>query len=279
MNNRTCSECGILFIPRRSTSKFCSNDCFKKHRRQLIKKPCAFCSKTMIDIPKIIKKRKYCSNKCRYAANRIYTDIPCTFCGKEFIPSTNRTKYCSNSCRKQGRANPGKECQNCKKSFTDTSHPKRKYCSAACFKEYAKAKVAAYICKQCGIEFFGKPSAKRQFCSNRCKTIAQDLTGSNNPRWRGGYRNGYRGPNWKEQSSKARQRDNFTCRRCGHFQIKPHLPVHHIKPYRDFNGDYKKANRLSNLITLCRNCHSRLETRAIKGVKGFLYRYQWSKLT
>jgi predicted HNH restriction endonuclease len=37
------------------------------------------------------------------------------------------------------------------------------------------------------------------------------------------------------------------------------LDVHHIVPFRTFKGDWRKANELSNLITLCRNCHRKAE--------------------
>ncbi|MCD6520131.1 MAG: DEAD/DEAH box helicase [Anaerolineae bacterium] len=71
-----------------------------------------------------------------------------------------------------------------------------------------------------------------------------------------------RGPNWEEQRNLARQRDGYRCRWCG----APERPgrqheVHHIVPFREFgwvpgeNENYRQANRLSNLITLCPRCH------------------------
>jgi predicted HNH restriction endonuclease len=35
--------------------------------------------------------------------------------------------------------------------------------------------------------------------------------------------------------------------------------VHHLIPYRTFNGDYLAANRLANLISVCRPCHWKRE--------------------
>jgi predicted nucleic acid-binding Zn ribbon protein len=66
----------------------------------------------------------------------------------------------------------------------------------------------------------------------------------------------YRGPNWDRQSKAARQRDNDTCQHCG--ISAPHLPVHHIMPFRLFT-DYRAANALDNLVTLCPICHGAAE--------------------
>ena len=75
-----------------------------------------------------------------------------------------------------------------------------------------------------------------------------------------------RGPDWPRQRDLARQRDGYLCRWCG----APERPgrqhhVHHVTPFREFgwiageNENYRQANRLSNLITLCPSCHRRAE--------------------
>ena len=75
-----------------------------------------------------------------------------------------------------------------------------------------------------------------------------------------------RGPDWPRQRDQARRRDGYRCRWCG----APERPqrqhhVHHVVPFRDFrwvpgqNENYRQANRLSNLVTLCPNCHRRAE--------------------
>ncbi|MGB9880489.1 MAG: Zn-binding domain-containing protein, partial [Anaerolineae bacterium] len=81
------------------------------------------------------------------------------------------------------------------------------------------------------------------------------------------------GPNWAIQRQRARERDGYRCRHCG----LPEAPgrehdVHHIRPFRTFdyrpgqNENYLAANDLSNLITLCPECHRRLESaRAMQG--------------
>jgi DEAD/DEAH box helicase domain-containing protein len=76
------------------------------------------------------------------------------------------------------------------------------------------------------------------------------------------------GPNWEQQRNGARARDGFRCVQCG----KPEAAsegrqhdVHHIIPFRTFgyvaglNENYRLANELDNLQTLCRACHTRAE--------------------
>ena len=86
---------------------------------------------------------------------------------------------------------------------------------------------------------------------------------------------GSRGPNWRAQSERARARDGHRCRLCG----APERPdrkhdVHHIRPFRTFghmpgdNDAHREANRLDNLITLCKACHRQAE-RAL-GLHGAL---------
>ncbi|HNS50152.1 MAG TPA: DEAD/DEAH box helicase [Anaerolineae bacterium] len=84
---------------------------------------------------------------------------------------------------------------------------------------------------------------------------------------------GDRGPNWEDQRTRARERDGRICRHCG----APERPdrahdVHHLEPFaayayvRGQNDAYLEANRLENLITLCRSCHQRVEeSRMVRG--------------
>jgi len=89
------------------------------------------------------------------------------------------------------------------------------------------------------------------------------MEGEENPMWRGG-KDDYYGPSWHSARRAARERDGYECQRCemsdqehiGRFDQGLH--VHHITPFRTFN-DHAEANELSNLITLCRECHDMLE--------------------
>lgn len=75
------------------------------------------------------------------------------------------------------------------------------------------------------------------------------------------------GPDWPVQRSAARKRDDYRCRRCGLSEAEAghEHDVHHIQPFRDFNyvrgenENYKQANQVDNLMTLCRSCHRTVE--------------------
>ncbi len=86
------------------------------------------------------------------------------------------------------------------------------------------------------------------------------------------------GPNWLKQRHLARERDDFTCQACGLSESNQQHDVHHRIPFRlcrDADGmiSYRLANRLDNLVTLCRNCHRRAETavRVRSGIAGLAY--------
>lgn len=88
-------------------------------------------------------------------------------------------------------------------------------------------------------------------------------SGEEHPKWKGGHEYN-RGHTWPEQREKALERDDYKCQRCRmsnaehEAEYSQELHVHHIVRYGDFD-DHKRANRLTNLITLCRPCHDELE--------------------
>lgn len=75
-------------------------------------------------------------------------------------------------------------------------------------------------------------------------------TGEKHPNWRGGIDKEKYGMGFTRSfKSTIRARDGFTCLICGKGENGQCHDVHHI--------DYKKRNHNpSNLVTLCRNCHS-----------------------
>jgi len=88
------------------------------------------------------------------------------------------------------------------------------------------------------------------------------------------------GPNWPAQRDAALARDGHRCRHCGAYEREGRQhDVHHITPFRSFgylpgaNDLFKFANVLENLITLCPNCHHRVErTRGAHGaLSGLAY--------
>ncbi len=88
------------------------------------------------------------------------------------------------------------------------------------------------------------------------------------------------GPNWAAQRRKALERDDFRCQVCG--ASGGDLHVHHIRPFRDFdyvrgeNENYRYANEIDNLVTLCPSCHQRAEegqrSRSALGGLGYVLR-------
>jgi len=64
---------------------------------------------------------------------------------------------------------------------------------------------------------------------------------------------------WEEQRERRLRVDGEKCQKCGHTG-SDHAPlcVHHIKPRKEFE-DQRLAHKLDNLLTLCNNCHLRVE--------------------
>jgi DEAD/DEAH box helicase domain-containing protein len=88
------------------------------------------------------------------------------------------------------------------------------------------------------------------------------------------------GPNWDTVREQVRVRDHFRCTQCGAAEPPGRRhDVHHLVPFRTFgyvpgiNEHYRQANRLDNLILVCRACHQRLEAgaRVRSGLDGLAY--------
>lgn len=143
-----------------------------------------------------------------------------------------------------------------------------KFCSAKCygiwqsknrvgrnnpsFKE--KIRVTCNYCKS-EIELFPyRAKQKLHFCNRKCLYSYRKehgwCGGEDNGCWLGGNTQ-YRGKNWQAQKNKVIERDGYKCQNCNNTTS---LTVHHIIPFHLFD-DYKKANEIDNLITLCKWCH------------------------
>jgi len=106
------------------------------------------------------------------------------------------------------------------------------------------------------------------------RELGQRKQGPNNSQWKGGrwaWDGHHYGPDWSRQRRLAKQRDNHTCQIC-HAKLhrkSPRLHCHHIIPFADFgwipseNDNYKLANQLNNLISLCDSCHLKVEHGSI----------------
>lgn len=169
----------------------------------------------------------------------------CEWCGKSFETYISRPgRFCSRLCSAHygGSVSPG--------------HPKKPesyvtLCCETCGKDYVVHRV-----------FIEKRNSR--FCSHECqyKGMSMERQGAGNPAYTGGRKFPNRGSNWYAQRKAALMRDGKTCRICGRKAKKGErrvVDVHHIKPYRLFEGDYIASNNLLNLITLCRQCHIKVE--------------------
>lgn len=131
-------------------------------------------------------------------------------------------------------------------------------------------------CECCGCEY-RVPSRQRVkdqdhfFCSRECRAEWQSdaHSGEGNPNYRGGTPNTY-GPNWRGQRRRAIVRDQARCQRCGVTEAEHQrkrgrgLDVHHITRIAEFieddgSLDWREANKLHNLVSLCIPCHNKAE--------------------
>jgi len=274
-----CAHCGqsvmvTRFRADRNKNNFCSRDCFYKWSKahsgpknphySKIKVECDYCHKVIIRKPsETNQEHSFCSREChalwtsknKRAANHFAyskVEVKCDYCHKpiELIPfrlKTSNLHFCSYNCSAKWRS----------ENISGQNHPL-----------YTKITVQ---CAYCGASIERRPSdmkkRKQFFCDLSCRGswLAQYVNGANHPNWKGGSIQ-YRGPNWRKQSKATRQRDGYQCMICG---SSGNLHAHHIVPFRSFgyivgeNDNYKQANELTNLITLCEPCHIRVEAGSL----------------
>lgn len=196
----------------------------------------------------------------------------CLYCGNKFKAlqceiRKGGGKYCSVECRvsaKFSRANC--ICGQCGKTFSvvgsKVAYGKAKYCSRSC-RAVALQKRVQCVCIECGKPFEAKASdvkkGKSKLCSIKCRGLFQ--TGAKNHQWRGGSTSSYYGPDWKRQRDLAYKRDGGICQVCHRKARKGEktFGVHHIVKRKFFAFDDPTANALSNLITLCTDCHPKAD--------------------
>jgi 5-methylcytosine-specific restriction endonuclease McrA len=162
-------------------------------------------------------------------------------------------------------------CKQCEQPFEVKPYrvESARFCSTRCYGLWQRVhrrgvgrNRVTVSCYTCGKAMERQPCQvmEHNFCSRECFgewRSSKAWSGENNPAWIGGHV-GYRGPNWARQSAKARNRDGDTCQQCGVRDNNLNLPVHHIRPFHLFD-DYREANRLTNLVTLCPICHTKAD--------------------
>lgn len=188
----------------------------------------------------------------------------CAVCSKEFVRSAYMNyKYCSVACASISRIGNTHAKGNGPNQTSFTSERVRGSNSPS-WKESIQFK-----CELCGNLFKLKPwqvksrqrnsnSEVPRFCSRTCFLTSGVFKGEKSVNYVGG-KNTCRGRKWLEARQKAVDRDNGTCQNCHKF-IGNGIPVHHIKPFREFETE-EEANVLDNLICMCQSCHMKHEPR------------------
>lgn len=246
-------------------------------------KICQRCGKEFTD--RKHPNRKYCSLQCSTLQKTKREQRTCPGCGTVFYQHNTLQKYCTPECGFKHRPRPNVkakkrcECEWCKKEFETWNSRPGRFCCEQCRSEFAarqpkgkRGKRVILYCEICSREYVIYESYYKlrgsRFCSLECKQRGNsiDKMGTGNPNYIGGTRYPDRGRNWWSQRRAALKRDNATCQLCGR-KAKKHerriVEVHHIRPYKDFEGNYLAANELSNLITLCRKCHTQVENHEL----------------
>lgn len=239
---------------------------------------CAYCKAPFVHK---VWNQKYCSEKCQLRSR--YKTYTCEVCGTVFESKHPNRRFCSNKCSAKVNIEPAEtkqlKCSNCNKVFIRKKSRIRgskvgNFCTRKCWDEYnSKMKAEKHhrwnsqklTCEVCNTKILRQLNQLKRndknFCTHECyaKWLEENSVGENSPTWRGGSPD-YRGGNWNKVKKMARERDGYRCQQCGEKEGKEALDVHHIVPYRFFNGDWRKANRLSNLISLCKRCHRKQES-------------------
>lgn len=277
-----CNYCKKDFKCRQDKpQKYCSRKCFAKAKtvcnHNFI---CQHCGKEFIESHYPGRNPKFCNRKCFIEHNQIKKK--CLNCNKEFTvqKSQNNRKFCSQTCsnRYNQPKNPDKKsvfiCKECGKRFETWVYRNPNFCSRKCtnrniarLPKPSARKPEIHItrnCLWCNKEYKTTTHQVKHrgsnYCSMECKTKhkSETMKGEGNPNYVDGSSPQNYGPNWWKQRRKARRRDKNTCVKCGaKHNIKNgiYVDVHHKIPLRLFNGDFKSANNLNNLVCLCRKCH------------------------
>ena len=211
-------------------------------------------------------------------------ELKCPRCGREFGSQnalSGHLSWCGKNRHHQGKNNPfsGKHhSPETRRKMSEAKHnpsakTRRKLSKAQRGRKHSAETRRKMSEAQRGANhpFYGKhhsAEARRKMSevhqgkhhsAETRRKISEGRQGPKHWNWKGGpfpY-----GSLWSIQRARARNRDNYTCQRCGvtEEELGHELSVHHIRPFRE-----SKDNTLSNLICLCENhggngCHKHCE--------------------
>lgn len=260
-----CEQCGQSFKPHPSKSnKFCCMACYRIAQK---------------------------SGKYKRGTNRHAVCAGCGVAVSGKSPTKDRSGkhcekvYCSRGCYDTARAKDRearlKPCRHCSRPVLDAE-----FCGMEC--KVAAGEPNPCTCKVCGVTFSAlqirRNSNKwyvrmtdRATCSRECHLavykhdekrkakISAAFSGVKHPNWQGGtHRNGVRGAGWNKIAEECRERHGRKCAHCGISEQEGiekkwgRLQVHHKKPFHQWRNK-KDANKQSNLVALCKPCHTKAD--------------------
>lgn len=132
-----------------------------------------------------------------------------------------------------------------------------------------QANQVEFDCDYCGNTDRKRKSWYNQgentFCSRECRWSY--FSGENSPRWNEDTDTLHYGENWEHAKDYVRQRDGGICQRCGTERDERAHQIHHIVKIRLFDEwsetydcvSVEDSNVPRNLVTLCSECHGRVE--------------------
>lgn len=222
----------------------------------------------------------------------------CETCGEAFRYNEKNRKgrFCSNKCSAKDENigfNEGEDnhkytpkietkCRVCSVVFEQYPSDGKKYCSRECYGEWLSdnntgrnhprfTESEEVECDSCGkvMELKLYDISAHNFCCRSClgRWLSEHNSGEDSVHWKGGVLH-YYGRSWMEQRRKVLERDSYTCQHpeCDEDidSLSREPDVHHITSFREFGVEkHEEANRLENLITLCRKHHLHVEHRNI----------------
>lgn len=148
-----------------------------------------------------------------------------------------------------------KECKTCLITFRALKSEKRKFCSRSCSTSYnnkisIKRVKKIYYCQNCSKEC----RYKRKYCSKDCQFHKRLHTiGDIRKKYKVAASNMYSQIRGKARKIAMLHGYNF-CVNCGY---NKHVEICHIKSISSFDDAelLEDINHISNLVSLCRNCH------------------------
>lgn len=195
----------------------------------------------------------FCSRKCYDdSRTKVRNDRAqnCEYCGNSYIRHTlkgnNNKRFCSSVCRFLGLKAEPRNCVNCGCWMT----PIKLNASTGKYISSSNGKVCSRECHLAWIR--NNPVRKAK--------ISAAFTGEKHPNWQGGKLFLNHRSTWDRLADSIRDRDGHRCRSCGKSETdnRRRLDVHHIVPRRECLSA-EIADHPENLISLCDECHMRVE--------------------